>query len=238
MTPEIIICDDDPQMVDLLVNFCESKLKLHILDKATKGQAVIDMVKKSNPDILLLDINLPDMDGIQVARQIREFNPFVKIIFITGHENYYRDAFDVYAYDYISKDSLTTRLPQSVKRIKEEMKLNRIKENGSNWHQITVNKKQHYINEDDIIYIKSEGRKLVIVTYEEEYVTYGNLKDWGLKLGSTFFKCHRSYLINLNKIKEIRGGIPETVVIMGNRQKIPVSRFRVSELKRVLNMAG
>jgi DNA-binding LytR/AlgR family response regulator len=235
MIPKLIICDDDPEMARMLVNYCQAIEGFEVLSAVNSPGELLSIMKKEDIAIVLLDIVMPEINGIEVARRLREFNPYIKIIFITGHNDYYSEAFQVYAYDYINKSSIALRLPRTLQRIKDEFTAKRGNKAGR-WLRITVDKKHLYIEPGKIIYIESEGRKLKIYTKNNEYVCYGKIKDWDKRLGSTFYSCHRSYLINIKEIREIRGNTSNSVLIMSNNKKIPVSRSRCSALKEIINL--
>ena len=236
MELKLVICDDDRDMVTLLSGFCQEIERVKVAGTANSGKEVLQLIDKKEPQVVLLDIDLPDIKGIEVARQIKSKYPFIKIVFITIHNDFYQEAFSVYAFDYISKPTIPERLPKTLDMIKKEL-TETGKGTANKWVELTISKKKCLILVDHIIYIKSINRKLKFVTDDRKYEIYGNLKDWVKKLGADFYKCHRSYLVNINKIREVTGGRTSTSLIMTNGEKIPVSRSRRKELSRLLNCA-
>ena len=234
MLPSVVICDDDQLMLQLLVNFCQQAALVQVIGTANTGREAIRLVRDKSPDILLLDIRLPDLNGIEVARLLYQSNSFLKIVFITGYNDYYAEAFQTYAYDYINKLNLAERLPRTLKRIQQELSLFSESQHSGKKVCISLDRREYYIDPQQVVYIRSINRKVKLVTEVGTLEVYGSLYKWKKVLASNFFSCHRSYLVNLDKIRvfEHQNG---SSLVMVNGDKIPISRRKKSELKKRLS---
>lgn len=231
--PRVIICDDDPVMIEMLDKITTISKLAQVISTASSGREVIKKANTYPPDAVLLDINLPDMNGIEIGRRIVRDNPSVKIIFITGHNEYYREAFDLYAYDYISKLILPDRLPKTLKKLEKDCNQHPF-ELVQNRVWVTTGSRDIFIDKEDIIYIQSLGAKLKVVTIHGNYEFYAALKEWDELLDEAFFKCHRSYVINLERVLEVERGNSATI-IMSNGAMIPLSRRRNKEFREIID---
>ncbi|QTL97011.1 response regulator [Iocasia frigidifontis] len=231
--PRLIICDDDPMMLELLEEFCKELGMVDVVGVAGNGIEVLKLAKKKRPDILLLDIDLPDINGIEVARILTGIDDFLKIIFISCHDDYYAEAFRLYAYDYISKASITERLPKTFKKIIDDyFRVNYLQNECK--ISISAKGKDFLLDVDELIYLQSLERKLKIVSEIHSLIIYGTLQEWANCLPVNFFQCHRSYIINLQKIA-VFNRKEHNMLVMSNGDKIPVSRRRSSRLKGEIN---
>ncbi len=148
-------------------------------------------------DILFLDIEMPELNGLQLAEKLRADQQFNPIIFVTAYEQYVFQAFDVQAFHYLLK-------PFDTKKLYEVLKL-------AQAHYATPLKEEPYIvlksgfdlrkiYFHEIYYIEVFGRKLTFHLEYETLTVNGRLKEYEQQLGKTFFKVNRSYLVNLKYI--------------------------------------
>ncbi|MFW6008433.1 MAG: LytR/AlgR family response regulator transcription factor [archaeon] len=226
-----IICEDDPIFLNLLSDLCKQTKIINIVAKDNTGEKIFKLIKK-NPsvELVLLDINLPKENGLNIAKKL--YKKDIKIIFITTYDNYYKEAFEYYAYDYISKSCIVNRLPQTLYRLYNE--IYKKTENDDKIITIETKKTTYFIKSKEIIYIKSKGRKIKIYTKNKKYEILKTMKGIKKILPKNFFSCHRSYIINLDKIEKIKKSNTYKAVLC-NKIAIPISKKRFVFLKKYLN---
>ncbi|MPM21625.1 Transcriptional regulatory protein YpdB [bioreactor metagenome] len=173
-------------------------------------------------DLILLDIQLGEINGMDTARKIRILDNNVEIIFITSLIEYALEGYKVRAYRYLVK-------PVKYEDIKENI-INCIKEVEIKNKYIIIKKQGHQIKLDinEITYIEVQKETITIHTLNEVYKISGTMSNIEEEIDcSRFFRCHKSFLVNLEHIKIIK----QYVAILENNEEVPVSRYRFKETK-------
>jgi DNA-binding LytR/AlgR family response regulator len=176
---------------------------------------------KNNFDILLMDIQMPQMDGIKAAEIIRRRDKNVIIIFITNLAQYAIEGYSVNAMNFLVKPIeygfFADKLQRAVERVEKQ------------WPRFIQIKTDHgliWLQDTEILYVEMNNRRLLIVTRDTEYKCRSSVQDIERALNSkNFFRCHIGFLINLRYLKQIEQNF---VTIAGHR--LPVSRHRKKEL--------
>ena len=177
-------------------------------------------------DILFLDIQMKDMDGMETARRLRadRFQGF--LIFITVLKEMVFQSFEVQAYDYLVKPVEITQFEKTLERLYASM------QNASE-DSLLMQKgyEGRIIRKDEIVFCEIIDRKIYLnMTSGEVLDYYERIENLEAKLGSYFFRCHRSYLINLKHLKGYKNG----TACMDNGREVPVSRLRSKEFSGVV----
>ncbi|KEI98582.1 transcriptional regulator [Clostridium botulinum A2B3 87] len=219
------ICGNDVEqrnyLKDHLIKIIkETKLECELLEFHC-GEELLQNYKKMN--IVFLDINMGKINGIEIAKKIREFDSVVEIIFVTKLVNYIHQAYEVRAYRYLLR-------PINYEIIKY-VTLNCIKSIEAQKNLVIKYKGEIIIlNIDEITYIEVMQKMLTIHTKEKEYIFKMTLSKFEKKLSQhDFFRCHKSFLVNLNKVKEFKDNI-----INVNDTYIPISKYRSKEFRHKL----
>lgn len=214
---KIAICDDE-------IFICK-KLNQKIIEQSETFQetfqivfftSAVELLKSSSDyDILLLDIQMPEVNGIDLAKNLRKSGNQCAIIFITILKENVFDAFEVEAIDYICKPiddlRLKNALSRAIKHIKRKRKACLFIQT-MNWCKS--------VPFHTIYYCEIINRKIYLHTQNGIVEYYGKLKEVEKQLDYRFIKCHRSYLINLDFLSEYTNG----QIILENGEQIPVSR--------------
>ncbi len=157
---------------------------------------LLDYMKENTVDVLFLDaVFESNINGIDIAKQIRETNKDVYIIFITCHLEYTFLSFQAKTFDFIAKPITSSRLEQTLVRLFDDIILSK-----NNF--ISINNKT-FINEKDINFIKRDGMKLVFKTHNDSFEAYTSFNKFSSKLSDNFIRCHKSYIVNINNISHI-----------------------------------
>ncbi|VVT03233.1 LytR/AlgR family response regulator transcription factor [Erythrobacter sp. EC-HK427] len=115
-TLRTLIVDDEPLAIERMQVLCAEIPQLTVIGTASDGEAALRLTEKLGPDLLLLDMTMPGMDGLAVARAAREQSPKPAVIFVTAHENFAVEAFDLEAIDYVLKPVASDRLERAIER--------------------------------------------------------------------------------------------------------------------------
>lgn len=212
MELKVLIGDDDSGMRLILRKAIEKIEGFEFVGEAKDGEEVLSLFESLRPQVVFIDVEMPKLDGVECAKRIMDINPKTHIIFATGHNEYMSDAFQLYAFDYIIKPFKIERVHQTLQRIKElhennkEESIYKIIRHEKGLDKILIKNKEgiSFVDMKDIIIVQREERNTVIYTKETSYMTSDSLSELEERLdNSQFFRCHKSYLVNLSKINKI-----------------------------------
>lgn len=198
-----VVCDDNTVILNKISKMLESIFIKHSLDanivlKSNSANDVISFIKSNKVDVLLLDINLKgQISGLNIAEELRKTNKSAYIIFTTGHLEYVMLAYKFKTFDYLAKPITIEKLEETILRLFNDI------ENSSYKKYIKIGNNQTIICENDIEYIKRDGMKIVFHTNKKDYETYSSFKKIQLNLPQNFVRCHKSFIVNINKISNI-----------------------------------
>ena len=222
----IAICDDEERyrielktiLNKLLIN---SDLNIDTFDD---GNILADAFAASPYDLVFLDIEMPAVDGITLAKKIRARSENVFIVFLTSHIEYALEGYEVNALRYLTK-------PVDIEKLKEVIRYVQEKQGSSRQIIIKEDGEEILIDINDVIYMESMNQNVRIVTAKGEHVIRYNIGDFEEQLKNDgFFRIHRGYLISLSKVKKLSGND----VILDGGETLPVSRSNVKPLKEAL----
>lgn len=225
-TINIAICDDEKVQVELLENYVNNWARLKnrkvTIEKFYTGDAFyFNWSMDKRHEILLLDIEMPGISGVELARKLRQEDEIINIIFITAITDYIGEGYDVSAINYLIKpikeDKLYECLDRAVEKIPQK----------ENWILIEEEGEIIKIKEKDIFYIESFSHTIEINTLNEKYTIRKNIGLMEKELnGELFLRCHRSYIVSLLHIKTIS----REEIELDNGDTIPLSRRRYKEV--------
>jgi DNA-binding LytR/AlgR family response regulator len=195
---EIAICDDEVYMAseieEMLWNLCESyNVKVEI-DVFYDGSTLVDYIEKgANYDIIYLDIEMKQKNGVEAARRIRRKDTNVLIIYVTSHESFAKEVFEVSAYRFITKPIDKEIFEKYFLSAIDTVRIVPV------YYRYQYNKIHYKLLIDDIIYFRSDKRITYIVTVNGEEKCYDKLNNIEKKLHDfnvMFFRTHQSFLVN------------------------------------------
>ena len=224
----IAICDDEKHMSDhiraFVYDFFRKKNREIQLQTFSSGEELLSY--DGQIDILFLDIQMKGMDGMETARKLRDSKFRGFLIFITVLKEMVFQSFEVQAYDYLVKPVEEKQFERTMERLYASM------QNASE-DSLLVQKgyEGRIIREEEIVFCEIIDRKIYLNLASGEVVDYyERIENLETKLSSHFFRCHRSYLINLKHLKGYKNG----TACMDNGKEVPVSRLRSKELSSVV----
>lgn len=190
-----IIVDDEPTARDIIRIHIEQIDDIEIVAICKNAIEAINALNKYTVDLIFLDINMPDMSGISLAKSVQNST---KIIFTTAYREYAIDGFDLQAVDYLLKPISLSRLIKAVQKFRAENKLN---DPQKDYIVVRSERKMVKINFNDIILIESLSDYLKIHTTKKTVVTRETISNIESKLPSnTFVRIHRSFIIAIPSI--------------------------------------
>lgn len=195
-----IILDDEPLAVELLKSYADKQLQLEVVLATTDVFEVIDYLQKQTVDLIFIDIQMPELSGIQLMQMFNKDNYF---IVTTAYANYALESYDYRVIDYLLKPISFDKFHKSVQKFTDFVTLE-----THNHLFVKVDGRQVKINPKDIIFIEGLSDYIRIHMPNERLVVLDNLKDFINKLPSKeFMRIHKSYIIQLDKIKSIDGNM-------------------------------
>lgn len=229
------ICDDNVNILEKLSKtlesiFIKNGFDAQIAIKTNSIDTILDFLDSTKTDVLILDINLKsNKSGLDIAKAVREKNKDVYIIFTTAHLEYAMVAYKVKTFDYIAKPITYDRLEDTIKRLFDDI-------NGLPKKYIKIDSKNTLVDASEILYIKRDGMKIVFKTESQDYDTYSSFNKIQFNLPNNFVRCHKSYIANINKIKDVEP-VTNTITFKdGNYCEIG-PKYKKS-LMEVLNIYG
>ena len=194
------VCDDEKNIRELISNKIKKEYPNSEIVFFKSGEELL--LESKDIDILLLDIQMPGRNGIEIARELREKNKKTILIFVTAMEDYVFEAFDVNAFNYIVKPFNDNRFMDVLNKAINEYKSSGEAEQETRYVMVS-NKGMHTkVKLDEIIYAEVFNRKVVIHKRDEEIEYYGKMSELEALVGESFFRSHRAYLINLKYVEK------------------------------------
>ncbi|GAE36167.1 LytR/AlgR family response regulator transcription factor [Halalkalibacter akibai] len=203
---KILIAEDDEASRKLLKCFIEMLPQFQVIAEAADGEELIRSVMENKPDIALVDIDMPLLNGLEAVKSCKKLFPSLEVIFTTGHDQYALEAFDVSAVDYIVKPIKRDRLYTALERVEKRLYQSGItSENASKNKDIMIKRNNQitFLAPEEILFIEKLDRKTVIHTNDQKYETNEPLVTYENVLGPRFMTTHRSYLINLDQLTRV-----------------------------------
>ena len=192
----IAIVDDEKIICEQIKDFIQKEHGDCQIDSYFSGQTFLEAGKRF--DLVFLDIQMEGMDGMDTARALRKTQPEAVLIFVTGSKEYVFEAFDVSAFHYLLKPLEETKFKEVLARALLESQRHR----AGRQERLFIRTKNLTIDQKDILYIESRGKKVDIHTLKETFSIYGAMNELETQLSKSFYRCHRGYLVNMAYITE------------------------------------
>ena len=212
---KVLIADDESGMRSIMRKMIERVEGFTLMDEADNGEELMRLFEKHQPQVVFLDVEMPGKTGVECARIIQDTDPRAIIIFATAHDTYMSEAFEVYAFDYLVKPFKVERVMKTLEKARDRI----IRRNEALMPPINLPQKKKtaerlmlhhkegvsFISMQDIVLVQREDRATVLYTVGDgRYVTGESLLETEERLDKKlFFRCHKSYIINLNHIRDI-----------------------------------
>ena len=241
MNIQTLIVEDEPLARQTLRDFIGDVEWLELVGEAADGLQAIEKIENLQPDLVFLDVQIPEVSGLEVLRRIKH-KP--RVIFTTAFDNYAVTAFELEALDYLQKPFGRERFRRTVKRIRTRLLENKtkqiIQEKNENIEPLT----KLFVRKNDLIFpletrdifrLEANGDYVNIHTAGEKYMTNGTLTEFVKRLDeSKFLQVHRSAVVNLDHIEKIEEHGRTLLLYMKNGAEVQASRSGSQILKKLM----
>lgn len=207
------------------------------------GLEVLKYLQQHRVDVIFLDINIPSLDGMLLAKNIHQFAQKPLIVFITAWKDHAVEAFELEAFDYILKPYHEARIVTMLNKLEAVGQQQAAAHTPAASSPQTVNlvKDERIIVTDinDIYYVEAHEKLTFVYTRREAYVMSMSISEFCARLPEQhFFRCHRSYCVNLSKIREIEPWFNNTYLLKLRDLafQVPVSRSKVKRFRELMRL--
>lgn len=227
-----IVVDDEPIARDILQGYIELIPELNLLKSCISATEAYESLYEHQVDLIFLDIQMPVITGTEFLRSLRK-PPL--IVFTTAYSNYAVEGFELNSVDYLLKPITFERFYQSVQKVSERVALRPpaapLIEETRDYIFIKLDSKLVRINHTDIDYIRAERDFCSIYLGEKRLFASMHMKLFEAQLPGAFMRVHRSFIVNLNKVKAIKGNTielaNEEIPIGANYRDALMAKLRV-----------
>ena len=220
----IAVCDDNPKELDRIKGcFCRIQGYDLVCSYFDSTSTVMEILKTENSpyDLYILDIEMPGMNGLKLAKSIREKDSRALFVFLTSYTRYMKDVFDVVTFDFIEKPISDEKLLQILERAATYLNIT------SQHFSFGYRASRYSLKYDRILYIEKKGRQALIHTFEDVYKTNMTLEEiWKQLNPKSFVHIHSSYIINLYNLDRK----DNEIAIMRNGEKLHITKGYRREL--------
>ena len=247
-----VIVDDEKLALDELAYLVKEFPDLEIVGTAGNGLEAVELIEKLEPDLVFLDVQMPGLDGLGVIRQLREsLDRLPHFIMATAYDQYAVEAFRVEAMDYLLKPIERDRLAQTVERARRAIEERppasdtelSAPRNGPTRTKLLVRSggRSYVVDAQDVIYATIDDGLITIVTSTlEGQSSYRTIEELQSNLDpECFWRVHRSYLVNINRIKEVIPWFKSSYQLRLEDKKqteVPVSRVQTKRLRELFRL--
>lgn len=228
----VVVADDELPAVEELAYLLSQDSRVGQIFRATSGAAALKALEEEDVDALFLDIHMPALSGLDIARVISRFINPPHIVFVTADEDQALEAFELAAVDYVLKPIRPQRLAESVRRICELVEDTQTKPEMVTVDQGGVTK---LIERDSIAYVQAAGDYARLHTPNASYLIRVPLNDLETQWGPAgYVRIHRSYLVNMEHVQTVKLATGKASVLV-NGVELPISRRALPYLREKLS---
>ena len=206
---DILICDDEPLAVERLSRLV-TQMGHQVIATAAYGQQAIEMVQFYQPDVVLLDIQMPEMDGLTCAQYLRQLEPSPAIVFCTAYDQHALDAFKSHAEGYLLKPIMQQELQQVLDQLTKltQAQMSNLKQkedmdNQTQRHQIAAKTYRgvELVPVENIYYFLADQKYVTVRHKNGSVLIDETLKDLELEFGERFIRIHRNALVSVDYLE-------------------------------------
>ena len=247
-----VIVDDEQLACDELAYLLRDFPEIEVVATGRNGLEAVHLIQKVEPDLVFMDVHMPGQDGVSVVRQLRESGmELPHFMFVTAYDQYAVEAFRLEAMDYLLKPVDKSRLAETIERARrseQEKKASAVPDPPAlpaTPHRTKLlirNANRNFIvDAQDVIYATIDNGLITLVaTNVEGHSNYRTIEDLQANLDrETFWRVHRSFLVNIHKIKEVVPWFKSSYQLRMDDKKhteIPVSRVQTKRLRELLKL--
>ena len=251
-----IVVDDEQLARDELRFLLEQLGGIDVVAQAGNGVEALRVIEEYQPDLVMLDVQMPGLTGFEVARRVVQAGIESQLVFVTAYDQYAIDAFEVNAVDYLLKPVEPERLALAVERVRKRLAaeksrketdleplLQMLADRQARREQLAIKVDERFllVQADEVVHASVEGDEIRVVTNSLSGTSnYRTLDELQTRLDpAVFWRVHRSHLVNINRIKEIVPWFSRNYILKMKDAKgteIPVSRSQTRRLREYLKL--
>jgi two-component system LytT family response regulator len=251
-----LIVDDEPLARERLRTLLQQESDIEVIGECTDGRQAVHAITEHAPDLVMLDIQMPGMDGFEVLQAVTD-RPLPGVIFVTAYDQYAIQAFEVHALDYLLKPFTARRFQKALQRARLEVKsdpsndspverrlLNLLDDLGGERRytkRIVVKSsgRIHFVKVDEIDWVEAEGNYVRLHIGAHSHLLRETMKGMEAALDpERFIRIHRSTIVNTERIKELQPLFHgEYAVLLYDGTRLVASRGPENRLRRMLDAA-
>jgi two-component system LytT family response regulator len=234
----VLIVEDERLAAEAVINLLQRDPEIEVVGTARDGNTAVSLIRRLMPDIVFLDVQIPEIDGFGVIKEIGVENMPV-VVFVTAYDRYTLQAFEVHAVDYILKPFDANRFFAALRWAKRELRLNELPRSrrltrlvdavaGQAKRRLPIKSagKIIFVDVDEIDYLEAAGNYVVLHAGGQEYRTRETMNVFEERLSpAQFVRIHRSAIVNRKQIKELRPWFTgEYAVVMKSGKELTLTR--------------
>ena len=256
-----LVVDDEPLAREELTFLLKDFPEIEVIGFGANGLEAVDLIRELEPELVFLDVNMPGLDGMGVIRRLRDESvELPHFIFVTAYDQYAVEAFRLEAMDYLLKPLDKARLAETVERARRALQEKKAPEpvqavgvtGGSAARpvpsatprtklMVKANSRNFVVDANEVIYATIDDGLITLVTTNlEGHSNYRTIEDLQASLDrEIFWRVHRSYLVNINRIKEVVPWFKSSYQLRMDDRKhteIPVSRVQTKKLRELFKL--
>ena len=248
-----VIVDDEQLACDELAFLLKDFPDIEVISRGSNGLEAVDLIEKFEPELVFLDVNMPGLDGLGVVRRLRERDiELPHFIFVTAYDQYAVEAFRLAAMDYLLKPVERGRLAETIDRARRIIQDKKVPEAAPALKAVAAatprskllvraNNRNFIVGANEVIYATIDNGLITLVTTNlEGHSNYRTIEDLqGALDREQFWRVHRSYLVNINRIKEVVPWFKSSYQLRMDDKKhteIPVSRVQTRRLRELFKL--
>jgi DNA-binding LytR/AlgR family response regulator len=238
MSIRALIVDDEEPARGELRYLLSAHPEVEVVGEAATAGEALALAGSVRYDVVFLDIELPGMTGLEVARLVLDRRERPAVVFVTAHDRYAVDAFAVEAFDYLVKPVEPERLARVVERLSQARK--REAPPVEKIAVVSAGGAKTLLDYDAVYWIEADGDYSRVHTYDRAYLSTSSLRQLGEELpAASFARVHRSHLVNLGKVAAVRRGGPDRLrLVLDDQQQteLDVARRQTRALRERLRL--
>lgn len=248
-----VVVDDEALACDELSYLLNDFPEVELIARGSNGLEAVELIQKLEPELVFLDVHMPGLDGLGVVRRLREMEiPLPHFIFVTAYDQYAVEAFRLEAMDYLLKPVDKSRLAETIDRARRSVQDRqaapepvpaRRAATAPPRTKLMVRSANRYliVDANDVIYATiDDGLITLVTTNVEGHSNYRTIEDLQTNLDKDmFWRVHRSYLVNINRIKEVVPWFKSSYQLRMDDKKhteVPVSRVQTRRLRELFKL--
>ena len=232
----VMIVDDEPLAAERLTMLCADLDGVSVIGHAGDGDAALAMLEDSNPDLLLLDIAMPRMDGVSLARILDRRATRPAVIFVTAYDHHALDAFDVAAVDYLLKPVAAERLERAIARVREPRRATPPARAEIDQLWVPYRSEMVRLPTDTIDRVEAERDYMRLHVGTRSYLIHMTIAELEQRLDpSRFLRVHRSTIVRIDRIASIgRNGADAWFVELADGHRLAIGRTYRARVKAAI----